>query len=672
MGDILAISDSTDFLEGAYMPSPFKEFAAVTPGVIADMFGDPTPGSNDKITTGQKFVVPKNRAVFIYNKAEFENLITDPGTYEYRKSDNGMKNISGASVSHIAYITLSEIRDLKYGTEGLAEYPDMYYGLNLEIRSFGTYSIQITNPETFIVNFLPYKTSNYSLDEDSAQEIIKPGFLTSFLNACTAMSGQYRIDDFTYHMDLMQQTVAADPEAVAQWPERYGFTVARVLVKNIKYSSNSIELIKAAVRRGMIPGESNPDINRIGQNVFGGPSVPPVPASHPVKRQPAPAPQHTAPQAAPAPAPQVAPAHQATPASKVAPQPVTNESVPVAPVVQVAPAPKKPAPVPQAAPAPAPKAEKAQTKMPDESLAELQRQLAELEAKLSSLESIEPVAPVVSATAEAVTAPVEETVAQAEVVTEEPVADSQVEEIVPEPVEEINVEEVAVEPVEEEAAEEVAVEAIEEAPVEEAAEPVEEVAEAVEEAPVEEAAEPVEEVAEAVEEAPVEETAEPVEEVAEAVEEAPVEEAAEPVEEVAEAVEEAPVEEVAEPVAPAVEEVTDAVEEQVAEEEVEDSVEEVVLEEAPVVDEAIAAAEAVEEVAEPVEEAVEEAAEPVEEAVEEVAEEAPVEEVAEEASAVDSKLNMQLEFVQKLNELYQAGVLTKEEFDAKKKEVLGL
>ncbi len=57
-------------------------------------------------------------------------------------------------------------------------YNDLFYGADLEVRAFGTFSIQITDAERFVRNFLPANVSYYTFDSLQARSQI----VTEFYN----------------------------------------------------------------------------------------------------------------------------------------------------------------------------------------------------------------------------------------------------------------------------------------------------------------------------------------------------------------------------------------------------------------------------------------------------------------------------------------------------------
>lgn len=165
----------------------FDEHSAVVPGVLKDEDngrGSNGRGSEGVITNGSKIYVPENTAAFIFNQSGIENIISQPGGYEYHDGQESIFNGDGVKKSifkqigerigyggitsdykQIAFVNLREIRDIKFGTRGPLMYNDLFYGTDLEIFAYGSFSIQIGDPVRFIRNFVPANVTYYSFDD---------------------------------------------------------------------------------------------------------------------------------------------------------------------------------------------------------------------------------------------------------------------------------------------------------------------------------------------------------------------------------------------------------------------------------------------------------------------------------------------------------------------------
>ena len=116
----------------------FDEHSAVVPGVLKDEDngrGSNGRGSEGVITNGSSIYVPENTAAFIFNQSGIENIISQPGGYEYHDGQESIFNGDGVKKSifkqigerigyggitsdykQIAFVDLREIRDIKFVT----------------------------------------------------------------------------------------------------------------------------------------------------------------------------------------------------------------------------------------------------------------------------------------------------------------------------------------------------------------------------------------------------------------------------------------------------------------------------------------------------------------------------------------------------------------------------
>ncbi len=76
----------------------FDEHSAVVPGVLKDEDngrGSNGRGSEGVITNGSKIYVPDNMRVLIFNQSGIENIIPQPGGYEYHDGQESIFNGDG-------------------------------------------------------------------------------------------------------------------------------------------------------------------------------------------------------------------------------------------------------------------------------------------------------------------------------------------------------------------------------------------------------------------------------------------------------------------------------------------------------------------------------------------------------------------------------------------------
>lgn len=270
MGIIKALSDSVggafaDQWKELITAGPFDEHIAVAPGILKmnnNGRGVNKHGLMDVISNGSKIFIPENTAAFIFDQARIENIITTPGVYEYQDGEESVFNgedivasifkqvkdrigYGGISSSEkrIAFVNLREIRDIKFGTRGPQVYNDLYYGCDLEIYAYGSFSIKIVDCEKFVKNFVPANVNSYSFDDPKVRAQVLSEFVQSFIVALNSLSTTYRISQLPSQAVEISKRISEDSYNAGTWKERFGFELVKVAVENIEFSPESRELV---------------------------------------------------------------------------------------------------------------------------------------------------------------------------------------------------------------------------------------------------------------------------------------------------------------------------------------------------------------------------------------------------------------------------------------------
>ncbi len=244
----------------------FGEYTVVAPGV--QMQGNNGRGTNfkgsvDVISNGSKILVPENTAAFVFNQAGIQEIITQAGGYEFRSgapsvfSGDGFTSSIVNQVSErlafggqpstqqwIAFINLREIRGIKFGTRGPLVYHDRFYGADLELMAFGTFSLQVVDPIAFVRGFLPPNTRYYAFDSAQARQQISSEFLQAFIVAVNSLSATHRISELPAHSGAIAALIADDESTLGAWIRRFGLDVVQVGIESIEFSPESRELVK--------------------------------------------------------------------------------------------------------------------------------------------------------------------------------------------------------------------------------------------------------------------------------------------------------------------------------------------------------------------------------------------------------------------------------------------
>lgn len=328
----------------------FTEHTVVAPGIprgTNNGRGSNEYGSEGVITNGSRIYVPENTAAFIFSQSGIENVIVQPGGYEYT---NGEKSVlagdgigslfsqvadrftfggQAAVTKYVAFINLREIRGVKFGTSSPLVYHDRFYDTDLEIRARGALSLKVVDPVRFVRNFVPANTVSYSFDDPGARRQILSEFIQSFSVAVNSLSDRYRISQLPGQSNTIADTVRDDPANAGTWAARFGFEVTNVGIESIEFTPESRELVQrfssnrmnVAAYEGVSSQAGNMAAQQriadgIGEHGFGdGGMLLGMNMAQAIN------PMNAAPMAPPAPAPdaQTAPAVQAAPAMQTAP-----------------------------------------------------------------------------------------------------------------------------------------------------------------------------------------------------------------------------------------------------------------------------------------------------------------------------------------------------------------
>lgn len=244
----------------------FDERTAVAPGVLKQTNngrGTNDNGSMGVISNGSKIFVPENTAAFIFSQAGIEAILTQAGGYEYQNGqssifngDSVMESIVGQVAARvgfggqtsdrkqIAFVNLREIRGIKFGTRGPLVYNDLFYGTDLEITAFGTFSLRIVNVETFIRNFVPANVFHYSFSTPEARQQLVSEFIQSFTVALNSLSSTFRVSQLPSQAHAIAAQISAGGLGAGSWAKRFGIEVVNVGIENIEFTPEARELVK--------------------------------------------------------------------------------------------------------------------------------------------------------------------------------------------------------------------------------------------------------------------------------------------------------------------------------------------------------------------------------------------------------------------------------------------
>lgn len=254
-----------DLWKDVITAGPFDEHTVVVPGIPRETNNDRGSnehGSEGVISNGSRIYVPENTAAFIFSESGIENVITEPGGYEYRNGEqsvlagDGIGSLFGqiadrftfggqpGRTKYVAFINLREIRGIKFGTPAPLVYNDKFYGTDLEIRARGTMSLKVVDPVRFVRNFVPGNVTSYSFDQPGPREQILSEFNQSFIVAINSLSDEYRISQLPAHANDIAERVRSDGANAGTWNDRFGFQVVGVGIESIEFTEPSRQLVQ--------------------------------------------------------------------------------------------------------------------------------------------------------------------------------------------------------------------------------------------------------------------------------------------------------------------------------------------------------------------------------------------------------------------------------------------
>ncbi len=248
----------------------FDEHTVVAPGIRKNSQNGrgANRGAEDILSNGSLIFVPEGTAAFVFSQAGIEQVITTPGGFEYRdgqasvfdeqdRREKGIGRIlldeaaervgfSGMSADEkrVAFVNLHEIRGLRFGTRGPLAYNDLYFGTDLEVYAYGSFSVQVSNPELLVRNFLPANVFSYSLDDPKARTQLLAEFLHSFIAAVNALSASYRISQLPSQTGAIATQIVSEDDNAGTWEARFGIRLVSIAIENIEFSEQSRELVR--------------------------------------------------------------------------------------------------------------------------------------------------------------------------------------------------------------------------------------------------------------------------------------------------------------------------------------------------------------------------------------------------------------------------------------------
>ncbi|NLM06614.1 MAG: zinc-ribbon domain-containing protein [Tissierellia bacterium] len=277
----------------AYDMGPSTVFTYGAP-IRNDKRSSNTKGTSDYITDGSKIHVGPNQFMMLLDGGRVVDYTAEEGYYTVdmktqpslfngdfgdaiKESFERIKFGGGTPTKQqVFYINLQEIKNIKFGTANPLNYFDDFYNAELFLRTFGDYSIRITDPLKFFREVVPRNANKVDIDEIDDQ------FYSEFMTALQSTMNKMSADGFRISHVSSRGQELSDYMSQAldeKWMDLRGFEIVSVGITSISYDDESKELINMrnkgamlgdpSVREGYVQGSIARGLEAAGSNEGG-------------------------------------------------------------------------------------------------------------------------------------------------------------------------------------------------------------------------------------------------------------------------------------------------------------------------------------------------------------------------------------------------------------------
>ena len=228
-------------------------------------------GSSDVISNGSVIHVEQNQFMMLVDGGKIIDYTAEPGYFKVENSSapslfggqfgEALKEtfsrfkFGGTTPmkQEVFYVNLQEIKGIKFGTPNPLQYFDNFYNAELFLRTFGNYSIKITDPIKFFKEAIPRNAEHVHIDEINEQ------YLSEFLEALQVAISKMSMEGERISFIPSKGTVLSRHMSGIldeSWKELRGMEVLSVGIASISYDDESKELINMR-NKGAMLGDPN-------------------------------------------------------------------------------------------------------------------------------------------------------------------------------------------------------------------------------------------------------------------------------------------------------------------------------------------------------------------------------------------------------------------------------
>lgn len=260
-------------------------FPAVAKGQNADR-GSNTKGSEGVITNGSKIIVPEGYGLVLLEDGAFTGFAAEPGAYIWNSDDPASQSIftGGGLVDSLIkqswerfkfggrpsaqqnaiFVSLKELPNNKFGTQSEIYWDDAFLNTQVGAITRGTYTLKISDPLTFIRNFVPAQiisgrgTFDFTDMDNPAGEQLFNEVVGSLAPAFSMYTNDpakgNRISKLQQDSIGFAQSLSAAVEENYQWRTDRGLEIVKTAIISIEYDANTRELLKNVQRADALSG----------------------------------------------------------------------------------------------------------------------------------------------------------------------------------------------------------------------------------------------------------------------------------------------------------------------------------------------------------------------------------------------------------------------------------
>lgn len=227
--------------------------------------GSNTKGTENIITNGSKIIVGEDQFLIVVSDGKIVDFTAEPGGYTFDKGTEpsmfyggfgkgliesfkkfGERFTTGGIASHdqrVYFVNTRYIKGNKFGTATPVPFRDSEFGMTVDIRCYGEYVMQVTDPIAFYHTYGGNIESDYVIDDE-----FKDQFLSDFLHALNPALAKVAAQRISYDMlpGAVTEISLAVKECLQQTWGDQGINVVRVSIASATPTDESANAIKAA------------------------------------------------------------------------------------------------------------------------------------------------------------------------------------------------------------------------------------------------------------------------------------------------------------------------------------------------------------------------------------------------------------------------------------------